>query len=145
MPYKDPEKRREHHRLYMQGWYRRNKAVHIGRVGQRRKRMRERFQELKRTLSCNRCVENHPACLQFHHRDSSRKEFTISTIRGGDVSAERVLAEMEKCEVVCANCHLKIHWDIRLHKNQKQTPSEARDHRPASVPGARIELAAKGL
>jgi L-lactate utilization protein LutB len=113
MPYKDMSERRQHHRIYMQRWYRENKSKHIALVGRRRTLMRARFQEMKRSLACTRCGEQHVACIQFHHIDGSRKEFTISAIRSGNVSARRLAQELEKCEVVCANCHLKIHWQMR--------------------------------
>jgi hypothetical protein len=44
--------------------------------------------------------------LQFHHTDPSEKDFNI-----GDVSSmnEVVKKELDKCKLVCANCHSEIH------------------------------------
>jgi transcription elongation factor Elf1 len=116
VPYKYPEKRREHHRLYMRAWYRRNKTIHVERVTDRRRRMREWYEQLKRELACVRCGERHPACIEFHHREPTQKEFDISAARRGEYSMERLLAEIAKCDALCANCHLKLHWEMRQVK-----------------------------
>jgi hypothetical protein len=67
------------------------------------------FVELKTELACNRCGENHPACLQFHHRDPSTKELGIADAIRRAWSRARVLREIAKCEGLCANCHAKHH------------------------------------
>jgi len=46
--------------------------------------------------------------LEFHHRDSSKKDFGIS-YRGYTRSWAKVLEEIEKCELLCANCHRETH------------------------------------
>jgi len=71
---------------------------------------REWFNEFKKTLKCIKCGENHIACLDFHHRDPKQKEFSIA----GAVShsnKEKVIKELEKCDVLCANCHRKHHYE----------------------------------
>lgn len=50
----------------------------------------------------DRCIE----ALEFHHRDPSTKVRTVST--GNTSSFESSLAEAEKCDLVCANCHREI-------------------------------------
>lgn len=47
------------------------------------------------------------AALDFHHRDSALKDFTIAA--RVSVSAEALKREIEKCILVCANCHREIH------------------------------------
>lgn len=76
----------------------------------RRKSMREWFNTIKESLTCNRCSENHPATLQFHHTDPEEKELALAEMLTNGYSKERVLKEMEKCEVLCANCHTKEHY-----------------------------------
>ncbi len=112
MPLKDPNKRREYHRNYMRSWYQQNAKTQIERNQKRRKALRDWFAELKSTLQCAKCHENHPACLEFHHDDPSKKETTInSAIWQRDWGKDRILAEAAKCTVLCANCHRKLHWD----------------------------------
>ena len=44
--------------------------------------------------------------LQFHHLYPSKKESQIS---GGTRSFEKLKPELDKCILVCANCHAEIH------------------------------------
>jgi hypothetical protein len=60
--------------------------------------------------ACIECGETHPACLDFHHRDPAAKEGTVARLVAKNVKLERVKAEIEKCDVLCANCHRKLHW-----------------------------------
>lgn len=59
---------------------------------------------------CSRCNEDHPATLDFHHTGSNDKEGIISNLVHGPW---KVLAkELKKCEVLCANCHRKMHHEV---------------------------------
>jgi len=55
----------------------------------------------------NRCKD----ALQFHHLNSEKKDFGVSQA-GLTRSWERVKKEIEKCVLVCANCHREIHSGI---------------------------------
>ena len=46
--------------------------------------------------------------LEFHHLDPKQKDFAVSR---ANKSWERVKKEIEKCILVCANCHREIHSD----------------------------------
>jgi hypothetical protein len=43
--------------------------------------------------------------LEFDHLDGSNKSWNISDLLGRASSLDRVQREIDKCEVVCANCH----------------------------------------
>jgi hypothetical protein len=49
-----------------------------------------------------RCV----SALEFHHKDPKEKDFNIS---GKSYSIERLKKEIDKCILVCSNCHSEIH------------------------------------
>lgn len=68
------------------------------------------FHEYRKTLKCGRCGENHPACLEFHHSDPNKKEYNIGTIVYSTYSIKTILKEIEKCEILCSNCHNKEHY-----------------------------------
>jgi hypothetical protein len=142
MPYKDPQRRREHHGIYMRAWYRRNKAVHVRFVANRRLKVIEWYEEMKSGLACLRCGESHPACIEFHHRNPAEKEFDISAARRGEFALEKLLTELAKCDALCANCHLKLHWEVR-HANRK--PRKATGDCAAEVPGVGFEPTTDGL
>jgi len=50
----------------------------------------------------NKCI----SALHFHHKDSNEKDFTIS---GKSYSFEKLKKEVDKCVLVCSNCHSEIH------------------------------------
>lgn len=77
------------------------------------KERREWYNEFKSTLKCEICTENHISCLEFHHLDPKKKEFSIG-VSVGSLSKERVLKEIEKCKVLCSNCHRKLHWEYKI-------------------------------
>jgi hypothetical protein len=63
-------------------------------------------------IACIKCSEDHPACLEFHHRNPSEKDFLISQAVA-KCSLKRIQAEIAKCDVLCSNCHRKLHWETR--------------------------------
>ncbi len=101
-------------RKYRNEWYERNKENEREKAKIRQAKRREDFnkwyKELKSDLKCNKCGFSHPAALDFHHKNSSEKEFNLGNIRLS-VSKEKFLKELEKCEVLCANCHRIHHYE----------------------------------
>lgn len=62
---------------------------------------------------CVKCgYDKCEGALQFHHRDPAEKEFTLSKINLNDTnfSFEKILIEVEKCDLLCANCHAEEHY-----------------------------------
>ena len=49
--------------------------------------------------------------LDFHHRDPNQKDFSISKHRGlnWEKNKEKVIKELDKCDLLCANCHREEH------------------------------------
>jgi len=98
-------------------WYRKNAKRKIGWQKRRRDEMRKWWRELKSSKRCERCGEADPDCLEFHHRDPTKKEIDLGYIVScASWSRERILEEVAKCDALCANCHLKHHWDARQRK-----------------------------
>jgi hypothetical protein len=93
-------------------WYRKNKEYVKAQAKRRQNGLRRWLREYKSTAECDICRENHPACLEFHHRDPSRKEIDIVRCPGNGWSIERMLREIAKCRVLCSNCHRKLHSEI---------------------------------
>ena len=63
---------------------------------------------------CKFCPEDRSPCLDFHHRDSGEKLGTIGQSRYW--SRAKLLEEIQKCDVVCANCHRWLHWEENRQK-----------------------------
>jgi len=117
MPYKDKEKQKEYYkryyRLYQSKWQENNRdKTRI--ISKRFKRFRQDAILLyKSERGCKRCKMKDGRCLEFHHRDPKTKLFSIS---GQFItnSWEKLLIEMEKCDIVCANCHRILHAEERM-------------------------------
>ena len=63
---------------------------------------------------CSRCsYDKCISVLQFHHLDPSEKDFDIG---GKSWAYERLKQEVDKCILVCANCHIEIHEEMRINK-----------------------------
>jgi len=57
---------------------------------------------------CSVCgYKKHLAALQFHHTEPEHKDFRISILRNR--SFEKLKSELDKCIVLCANCHAVEH------------------------------------
>ena len=107
MPYKDLEKRRECRRR----WYAKNKKSEKAHVARRRKEIRDWFVDYRSNLQCSMCKENHPATLDFHHKDSGTKDLTVTHMTYYGYSRDAIKKEIEKCIILCANCHRKLHFN----------------------------------
>lgn len=69
-----------------------------------RELIRQKIKELK-SCGCAICGELDDCCLDFHHLYG--KDYTISS--NPDVTLSTLLTEAEKCIILCANCHRKLH------------------------------------
>jgi len=80
------------------------------RVKAHKAKIRKFIRDLKEGLKCSRCPESFWGCLDFHHRNPKEKEFEIREAPYAAPSIERILKEIAKCDVLCANCHRKEHF-----------------------------------
>jgi len=78
----------------------------------RKRDIAEWFEELKKGLKCVRCPNEDFRTFEFHHHEDN-KEFNISEGVLHGLSKETILAEIAKCEVLCANCHRILHYEER--------------------------------
>ena len=80
----------------------------------RRAQIRMWFQKYKTALICSCCPERDPACLTFHHRKPANKHFDVSDGVTKGKAIVVIIREIAKCDVLCANCHLKLESKVRL-------------------------------
>lgn len=114
MSYKNLIKQKE----FQAKHYQDNKEAYRERNKNRKQRVREQYNAFKDSLSCMKCGESHNACLSFHHKDQSIKIDTISRTLSTKMSIEAVMKEVSKYDVLCYNCHAKLHW-IEKHSESK--------------------------
>lgn len=119
MPYADPEVRKQKGKEYSRRYYEKNKHKTIARSRTSRQALRKKWDDFKATLKCINCGYNHPAALDFHHvimDPNNEKVYRLLANR----SYSRVMEEIKKCVVLCANCHRIHHHEERLAKKQKR-------------------------
>ena len=56
---------------------------------------------------CALCgIIDSPCVYDFHHIDPASKDFNL----GNSTSRERMFEELDKCILICSNCHRKLHF-----------------------------------
>ena len=120
MPYKDPKKRKEKQKEYAKKYYKDNICAEKLRLQKTKKEKRAEWYVFKSTLKCTNCGFNHPAALDFHHTNPKEKEGNVHKfISNGNFA--KAYKEVEKCIVLCANCHRIHHYEERLIKKARRS------------------------
>ena len=88
-----------------------NKRMYKDKAKRHDKKIRTWWYEYKLKLKCSQCNFAHPAAIDFHHIGD--KEINLSQAVHDGWGKERILAEVEKCQVLCSNCHRILHWNER--------------------------------
>jgi hypothetical protein len=96
------------HKVYRDAHYAANKQAYIDRALAVKRSNLAWLDQYKSERGCARCPERHPGCLDFHHEGD--KEIGIAQAALLGWSVERILKEIAKCIILCANCHRKQHF-----------------------------------
>ena len=92
--------------------YKENKEQYLIRSKKSYSKKKVHYKDYKKGLKCQECGESRTPCLVFHHRNPDEKEFDIGASIGSK-SMECIMKEIAKCDVLCANCHCILHYDLR--------------------------------
>lgn len=94
-------------------YYLSNKDTIIRKQRDKRKKCQEWVRQFRD--KCKNCGETHPACLDFHHVGDKEEGIAhmIQTRNISEKLKQKILKEIKKCEVLCSNCHRKLHWEER--------------------------------
>lgn len=92
-------------RQYRRDYYRKNKKSHYKRNEKTTQKLKEHTDNIK-AKGCSRCSEKDICCMDFHHLHDKDIEIA-KLIKLG--SMKRLVKEISKCIVLCANCHRKEH------------------------------------
>lgn len=92
-------------------WYKKNRKREIKRIkeGQERRRIETQafLDDVFLKYPCQLCGEKDGDVLEFHHvRD---KQYEVGEMKYRGYLIERVRAEINKCVVLCRNCHRRVH------------------------------------
>jgi hypothetical protein len=116
MAYKDPNDPRQ--KAAQRRWYELNKDKVNATNTKNRTAYRKKWNDYKASLKCTNCGEDHPATFDFHHVDRTNKRSVNELISNWQFA--EALKEIEKCVVLCANCHRKLH-----HKEYQEKKNPA--------------------
>lgn len=73
----------------------------------------------KQTNKCISCgYDKYTGALEFHHIDPNEKEFNIQKAATKKLT-DSIKKELDKCIVLCANCHREIHSNILIFENNE--------------------------
>lgn len=80
-----------------------------------RKRSKQALVNRLKAAPCTDCKRFfHPCAMDFDHLDPTQKTAAISQLIIRSCSDEKILEEIQKCELVCATCH-RIRTYIRRY------------------------------
>ena len=80
------------------------------RISERRRKLKLKYIEYKGG-ACVKCNYNKcPAALTFHHLDPNEKDFGIAE-NGKIRSFDKIKNELDKCILLCQNCHAETHYE----------------------------------
>lgn len=115
MPYSDAEKVRLKNRNYHQAMAKANTAF---------------LRTLKEALPCADCGKNFPHYVMEFDHVRGLKSFTVTS--KADCSTKAMLSELDKCDIVCANCHKVREWSRRNADGVYSSESERTKQRRKS-------------
>lgn len=105
---------------YSKMWKNNNKIKNVEYRRKTRIKIRGWFDEYKKTLKCENCGYNKcQESLDFHHKDSNKKEFSIGQALFR-YSKNKIMEEIKKCIILCANCHRELHYNEKQDEIKKQ-------------------------
>lgn len=100
---------RECSRKYIRQHYLENRDYYLNKSIRRKKLVREQAYEYISTYlfehPCVDCGEFDILVLEFDHKDRTSKVSEVSRIINSTGSISRLIVEISKCDVRCANCH----------------------------------------
>ena len=75
----------------------------------------------------NKCLD----ALEFHHLDPSKKEFAFNKMRL--ISWPRMIKELKKCILLCANCHRETHYQEKTYGNSESNKLQKIELKPTGT------------
>nr|UWG87036.1 MAG: NinG protein [Bacteriophage sp.] len=65
---------------------------------------------LSRGGKCEKCgYDKNISALEFHHKNPEEKDFQLDIRKFSNSNLDSLQKELDKCELLCANCHRELH------------------------------------
>ena len=104
MAYADPNDPRKAEA--MRRYYRANTQKQKDLAKARKQKLKKMVRDLKEGTPCADCGQRFPSfVMDYDHRDSSTKFEMVSVLVGQGRGKQMILDEIDKCDLICANCH----------------------------------------
>lgn len=132
---KERGRKRDHSLIYKrrknQLYYVDNKdKINKNKRSYKKKRMVE-YQDIMRELKQEPCLfcgkTYHFSAMDYHHKDPKEKYKDIAVLVKGMAAMKTIKAEIEKCVLVCSNCHRTHHYFEKL-QNKSNNANEQNEH-----------------
>lgn len=131
-------------RPYNVRYYATHRQAELDRVKKRQQATLAFLRDLRR-VPCADCREVFPPhMMDFDHRDPSKKSFPIAAGHALLMSRAKLIAEVEKCDVVCANCHALRTYASLMERRRRSTPEEWTPGRSPYIARKRAHWRASG-
>lgn len=93
-------------KAYQRQHYIDNESIYTEKSVKYRKDLKRWIEEEFKSDPCVDCGNDFPPfVMDFHHRDRATKILSISEMVNKGLSADKIIDEIAKCDLVCANCH----------------------------------------
>lgn len=112
---KDCKLEKEFYKKKLGGFYPYCKICTSKQVVEKQRDLKSKCIEYKGGKCINCGYNKSPAALHFHHLDPSQKEFSLGGRK--TTSLENMKKEIDKCELLCANCHAEKHESLYITTN----------------------------
>lgn len=113
----NPEKIKQEKKIWRKAWRKKNKE----KIRAKERDFKRKCVEYK-GCKCQKCgLIDDPCVYDFHHRDSREKDFSISRMKNFLEITPTVKKEIDKCDLLCANCHRKVHKEIKEREKPQKT------------------------
>jgi hypothetical protein len=88
--------------------------------GPKARALKEWMVEIK-SKPCHDCGGSFPVCcMDFDHRHGTAKEYNVGSMFAHHYARELIGKELEKCDLVCANCHRVRTRDRSIGKRKRR-------------------------
>jgi hypothetical protein len=97
------------HNIYNKKHYQTNKEYYLKKSKIQKSNIKDFLHNQK--LFCIRCgYDKCKQALHFHHKDKTKKEISLAMTQNKGWNLKRIQKEIDKCEILCANCHAEEHY-----------------------------------
>jgi hypothetical protein len=119
LPNKDLEARRNNNSKCSSKKYAQKKKEQSRKSRKRAVKRNRRYVDAYKIKNPCPCGTIEPCCLSFHHVNDD-KTGNISDMVNRGYGIPRIQKEIDKCIVLCLNCHAKLHNKEKLENNEKK-------------------------